>query len=130
MNKRNLFPGMLVAVLLLSTFGFKIGNNLAKSTSNEMSEEVNAVIQNKCFGCHNTDSKNDKAKDKLDFKVLESLGGPDKVHALRDISDVLKDEEMPPKKFLERYPDKALTKEEHKLLTKWAKEEAKNAMKN
>ncbi len=39
----------------------------------QISEEVKAVIQNKCFGCHNTDSKNDKAKEDLDFKTFDDL---------------------------------------------------------
>ncbi len=130
MNKRSMFPGILVVLLLISTFGFKIGNRMSNSTESEIPEEVNSIIQNKCFGCHNTDSKNNKAKDKLDFKMFDSLSGPDKVHKLRDIGDVLKEDEMPPKKFLDRNPDKALTKDEHKTLMSWAKKEARNAMKN
>lgn len=129
MYRKNLFPGVLVALMLLVAFGFKVSNNPTNSAASETSEEVKAVIQNKCFGCHNTDSKNDKAKEKLDFKTLEALSGPDKVKAFREIADEVKDEEMPPKKFLERFPDKALTKDEHELLMSWAKEEAKNAMK-
>lgn len=130
MNRKNLFPGVLVALMLLFAFGFKVSNTISNVPATAANDEVNAVIQNKCFGCHNTDSKNDKAKEKLDFKVMETLSGPDKVKAYREIGDVLKEEEMPPKKFLERYPDKALTKDEHKMLTDWAKAEAKNAMKN
>ena len=129
MYKKNLFPGILVALMLVFAFGFKVSNNLSNSPATVTNEEVNAVIQNKCFGCHNTDSKNDKAKEKLDFKVLETLSGPDKVKAYRDIADVVKEEEMPPKKFLEKNPDKTLTKDEHKMLMNWAKDEAKNAMK-
>ena len=128
MIKKNLFFGIL-GVLLLSLFGFKFSNEPSKSSATEMPEEVSAIVQNKCFGCHNTDSRNNKAKEKLDFKLLESLGGPDKVHILRDMGDVLKDDEMPPKKFLDRNPDKALTKDERKTLMNWAKKEAKSAMK-
>jgi len=128
MIRKNLLLGIM-GVLMFTVFGFKLVNTPSKSTAIDMPEEVSSIIEGKCFGCHNTDSKNDKAKEKLDFKMLESLAKPDKVHALRDIGEVLEENEMPPKKYLDRFPDKALTKDEKKALMQWAKKEAKNAMK-
>ncbi|WP_167614827.1 heme-binding domain-containing protein [Maribellus sediminis] len=95
----------------------------------QMSEEVKAVVQNKCFGCHNTDSKNDKAKEDLDFKTFDTLTNLKKVSAYKKIGDVLNENEMPPKKFLDHYPDKKLTDAEKKLLMDWAKTEAEKLVK-
>ncbi|WP_167606557.1 heme-binding domain-containing protein [Maribellus sediminis] len=95
----------------------------------QMSEEVKAVVQNKCFGCHNTDSKNDKAKEDLDFKTFDTLTNLKKVSAYKKIGDVLNENEMPPKKFLDHYPDKKLTDAEKKLLMDWAKAEAEKLVK-
>lgn len=95
----------------------------------QMSEEVKAVVQNKCFGCHNTDSKNDKAKEDLDFKTFDTLTNLKKVSAYKKIGDVVNENEMPPKKFLEHYPDKKLTDAEKKLLMDWAKAEAEKLVK-
>ena len=127
MKKKSLFS-VLVTIMIFASFLVNASDNPTKSAAKEVPEEVQAVIQKSCFGCHNADSQNDKAKDKLDFKSLETLSGPDKVHALREIGKVVKDDDMPPKKFLDRYPDKALTGDEKKLLMDWAKKEAKNAM--
>jgi len=130
MSKKNLFAGILTALLFSSFVIVKTIDDPSKSSANEIPEEVNSIIQNKCFGCHNTDSKNDKAKEKLDFKVFDSLSGSDKVHILGDMGDVLKDEKMPPKKILDRFPDRALTDEEREILMKWAKKEAISIIKN
>ena len=127
MNKKSLFSA-ITAILVFAVFLVNANSNPTKSTAKEVPENVQAAIQKSCFGCHNSDSQNDKAKDKLDFKKLETLSGPDKVHALREIGKTLKDDDMPPKKFLDKYPDKALSADEKKLLMDWAKQEAKNAM--
>ncbi|MEZ5104432.1 MAG: heme-binding domain-containing protein [Draconibacterium sp.] len=128
MNKKQLFSGITAALLFASVL-VEASNVPSKSEFKNTSKEIDAIIQKSCYGCHNSESKNDKAKDKLDFKTFESLSKPDKIHALREIGDVLKDDDMPPKKFLERFPDKALTKDEKKALMDWAKKEAKEAMK-
>ena len=128
MNKKLLLSGIL-GIFLTASFSLHGANNDAKSKANETPEEINKIIKKSCFGCHNADSQNDKAKDKLDFKKFESLSNPDKIHALREIGEVVEEGDMPPKKFLERYPDKALTADEKEALMDWAKKEAINLMK-
>ncbi|WP_340113216.1 heme-binding domain-containing protein [Maribellus mangrovi] len=94
-----------------------------------MPDDVKAVIQNKCFGCHNTDSKNDKAKEDLDFKAFADLSKMKQISSYKKINEVLGENEMPPKKFLDHYPDKKLTEDEKKVLMKWAKAEAEKLVK-
>ncbi len=95
----------------------------------EMPENVKAIVKNSCFGCHNTDSKNDKGKEALDFKALNSLSKTKMIKSLREISEVLEENEMPPKKFLDKYPDKKVSDADKKVLMDWAQTEAKSLMK-
>jgi ABC-type proline/glycine betaine transport system ATPase subunit len=120
-------------LLFLGLFSLSVLASASDKTENyppvKMPDEVNAVIQNKCFGCHNTDSKNDKAKDKLDFKTFSELSKIKQISSYQKINDVLDENEMPPEKFLDRYPDKKLTEDEKKVLMKWAKAEAEKLVK-
>jgi uncharacterized membrane protein len=92
-------------------------------------DNVKAIIEKSCFGCHNTDSKNDKAKEKLDLKTLGDLETSKMIHALREISEVVEENDMPPEKFLAKFPDKKLSDDERKILMDWATNEAKSLMK-
>lgn len=91
----------------------------------EMSEDVQTIIDNTCFGCHHTDSKNEKGKKKLNF---DSFGGDyssiKSASKLKKIAEVVTDGDMPPKKFLEHYPEKALNEDQKILLSEWASAES------
>jgi uncharacterized membrane protein len=100
----------------------------ANAKAVNMPDDVKAIIEKSCFGCHNTDSKNDKAKEKLDLKTIDSLDKTKMIHALKEIGEVVEEDEMPPAKFLEKFPDKKLTDAEKKTLMDWANNEAKALM--
>ncbi|QGY42509.1 hypothetical protein GM418_02220 [Maribellus comscasis] len=89
-----------------------------------MPENIKTIVDKSCFGCHNTDSRNEDAKEELDFKTFDSLSKVKKIGALRHIAEVIEEGEMPPKRFLERFPERKLTEEEAKTLTEWVKKEA------
>jgi uncharacterized membrane protein len=127
LNKR-FFPISLLVFLFAAMFATATENPV-KAKALDMPDDVKAVIEKSCFGCHNTDSKNDKAKDKLDLKTLGDLDKPKMIHALKEISEVVEENDMPPAKFLEKFPDKKLTDDEKKLLMNWADSQAKSLMK-
>ena len=104
--------------------------NPTKKSTDKMPENVKAIIDKSCFGCHNTDSKNEDAKEELDFKKLDDLSKMKKIGAYKHIGEAVEENEMPPKKFLDKYPDKSLTDEEKKTLIAWAKKEAEALVKN
>lgn len=83
-------------------------------------DDVNQILEKSCFGCHNVESSNDKAKDKLMIDQLVELSKTKLIGALGDIGEVIEENEMPPEKFLAKYPDKALTDDEAKRLKEWA----------
>ena len=92
------------------------------------SKKVNAIIQDKCYGCHSADG-NDKAKKKLTWDNVAGMSAADQGHALEEIIEVVEEGSMPPKRFLEKYPDKKLTEKETATMAKWATKMAKKVAK-
>jgi len=123
MKKKNYLAGVILTLFLAAVM---LSATKIQSTAQEeelFPKEVNEIIQKKCFGCHNTDSRNDKAKEKLDLKTLDSLSVVKKVGTFRHIEEVINKNEMPPEKFLERFPDNALTDDDKKALLSWTQTE-------
>ncbi len=123
----------IVYVILLETSkivnedSFMSGNNVNTEKSIVIPVNIQKVIDNSCIGCHNTKSKNKKGKMKLDFDKMTngdySVGKTSS--KLRGIIKELNEKKMPPEKFLNKYPERAISSEEAKLLVDWAKEQGK-----
>jgi uncharacterized membrane protein len=94
-----------------------------------MSESVKPVIEKKCAGCHSADSKNEKAKEKLIWANLSSMDNKAAASILDEVVEVVEKGEMPPAKFLERFPDNKLTEKESKAIAKWADKSAGKLLK-
>ena len=125
--------------LAIITFTLTIGFvsmsfiNIANSTTVEANKivilsdngnpdgEVNAIIDSKCYGCHNSESKNNKGRKKLSFDTMDKLSIYKQIGKYEGIHEVVLESKMPPKKFLAKYPDKALTSNEKEVLIAWAK---------
>lgn len=123
------FFSIVFAVFMVSSVLVSATENQTETKTVKMPDDVKAIIEKSCFGCHNTDSKNDKAKEKLDLKTLYSLTKNKMIASLKDIAETVEENEMPPAKFLEKFPDKKLTDTEKKILMDWANSEAKALMK-
>ncbi len=113
--------------LLLLPFGLIIGLLFFQGKSStstpppaELPAEVKAVVDKKCYGCHNANSKNEKGKAKLDWDALTTLKKSKRVGTMGKISEVLEKGEMPPKKFLENKPEAALSEAELATLVAWS----------
>ena len=92
-------------------------------------EEVGKVLKNSCFNCHSGNAKNEDSKAALNLDIWIDYKVTKKISLLSDIDEVLKEGAMPPGKFLERNPDKALTDEQVKLIRDWTKKETEKLMK-
>lgn len=113
----------VLAFVMLTAFAFQTPVEIVSNPDGDpfvITEDVSAIMDNKCFGCHNVDSKNEKGKKKLMIDQLSELSKAKLIAALGDISETVENGDMPPKKFLENYPDKALTKEEAQAIKEWA----------
>lgn len=127
MKKMNLFAGLFLTFFFVS-FMLSAEENPPIKNPVKMPANVKSIIDNKCMGCHNTDSRNDKAKEKLDFKTLEGLGKIKKIGTYNHIVEALEKNKMPPEKFLDKHPDKKLSEKEAKTIIEWANKEAEALM--
>lgn len=133
MNMKNLLTTAIVlfASLLIFT-AFRGSENTSTYDAPPMlkySKKVDAIIKDKCYGCHSPEGRSDKAKEKLMWDDLAGLSAADQAMKLKAISKVLSEGAMPPAKMLERMPEKALTEKETKVMAKWASKSLKKAMK-
>lgn len=124
MNKPNVIFHFIFAFILSFLITTANGKVNPDEKPIQMPENVKEVIQNSCYGCHNNDSRNEDAREELNFDVLNDLSKVKQLGALKHIREVLEENEMPPKKFLERKPDKALTEEQKQLLIDWVKQQS------
>jgi len=130
MKKISIFVMTLVLGFLF--VNFTIEHNKAPqeevktdAVSYHVPDDVQQILDNSCYGCHNSDSKNIKGKGKLKFDKFAALKLHKQVGKLADIADVVKEGDMPPKKFLKNYPDRELTADDKEKLISWATEMAK-----
>ncbi len=92
----------------------------------EIPDNIKIILDKSCMGCHNEDSKNQKGKMKLTFENFDngkySLGK--QIAKLNGIAKSVEKGKMPTKKFVAKYPDRALSDAEAKALIEWAKAQA------
>lgn len=91
-------------------------------------EDVEAIFQNSCYGCHSSESSNMKAKTKLNFSNWSEMSDAKKAGKIGNITDAVKAGDMPPAKFLEKYPERSLGKEQTDLIEQWSSSELKNLL--
>lgn len=119
-----------ISITVIMAFNFPKGEVLVDYVHNSaepivIPEDVNAVLNEYCFGCHNTESKNEKGKDKLTLDNLDELSKGKLAAKLNKIAKEIDEGNMPPEKFLAKYPDKDPSKKDKKAVVKWAKTAAK-----
>ncbi len=85
----------------------------------EYDQAIMAIIENKCMGCHNPEARNEKAREKLQWEKLPSMSKAEVVGKFDKIIEILDEGSMPPEKMLARFPDKALTKKETRMMKEW-----------
>jgi len=118
-----LFLSLAIGIALVS-FTLKSSKSESPATTAdnhfEIPENVQSVIDKSCYGCHNSESQNDKGKKKLQFDQLSSLPTHKLTAKLADISEIINEGEMPPEKFLNKKPEATPTAIEKKILVDWA----------
>lgn len=117
--------------LVFMNFTTKDENKSAPAAkgSFEIPDDVQGIINNSCYDCHYSDSENEKGKKKLQFDKLASLKTYKLVGKLADISDVINEGDMPPKKAVKKYPELKLSDEDKATLGNWAKNTAEELSK-
>lgn len=122
--------GMVLFAFALMNFTRPAGKTTtttpSQASSFQIPDDVNQIIQNSCYGCHNSDSKNLKGKMKLKFDELDALSTFKAVGKLTKIAHEVEEAKMPPARFLKNYPDKALSDKDKQRLISWATDTAKS----
>jgi len=92
----------------------------------EMPANIKSILDKSCIGCHNSESKSTKGKMKLNFDKFNNgkYSTGKQIAKLNGIVKVLAKSKMPPKKFLAKNPDRALSVDDSKALSEWAKNQA------
>jgi uncharacterized membrane protein len=118
---------ILIAILFTATafMSFKytekfVNDSAPQGAAFTIPAKIKTIIDNKCYDCHNNNSKSKKGKMKLNFDKLNALKIYKLVGKLDNISEAVTDGDMPPKKAIEKYPDLKLTKDEISALSGWA----------
>jgi uncharacterized membrane protein len=118
---------LFAALILCLAFSYRANAQRAE-TSVILAEDGNVVayplsvlsiIDQKCYGCHSPNAKNDKSKEALQWIQLQSMDPVDLLAKLGDMDEVLEEGTMPPEKLLEKYPNMKLTDEETAKLKAW-----------
>jgi hypothetical protein len=112
--------GLLISAFKDNGIYTRIGN-LDSITEIEIPDSIKNILDNSCWGCHNSESKNTKAKLKLKFDELNDLKVSKQVSKLNKIVKELEKGDMPPEKAVNKNPEIALSPEMKTELIDWAK---------
>ena len=136
------FTKLLLLVFTLGLFAFTVKDNetekftaitknvFEQQTGITFPEDVKAIIDAKCMGCHKPDARNEKARKKLQWVKVPKMNLKEQKSFLGDMSEVLEEGEMPPAKMLKRKPEMELTLEENRVLITWVEAEDKRVRGN
>lgn len=131
--KSTVFTLSLLALMVLFIQAKKpilvTSTSMEADTVVEFSSEIKTVIDQKCFGCHNANSRNEKGKGKLQWDTMTSLSKAKQIAAMDEIIEVLEEGKMPPEKYLANKPEGKLSEDEIKMLKEWANTNAERLMK-
>ncbi len=131
-SKTILLPVLTLTFIILMSFTYSDSDIKYAPIAGDKFEiptDIQEIFDKSCFGCHNVDAQNDKSKKKLLIDELSALSESKLVAKLDAIAEAVGENEMPPEKFLTKYPDKKLTDAEAKKLKEWAENAAEELMK-
>lgn len=137
--KKMLFTGIIlfIAVLAFMAFNFPSSNFSGNSINppqekvvSPFPDSVAKVLENSCYDCHSDASSNMKALGKMNLSRWNEMDAAKKVAKLQDMIDILKKGDMPPAKYVEKFPDRTLGKEQKDLIINWANTETDKLMGN
>ena len=136
MSKQLKFLSIILFAFVIIAFTPKLKNENLQNVSEYVSvnqdqegitfpENVKAIIDAKCMGCHKPGARNEKARKKLQWEKVSKMNNEEQEHLVKELFEVLEDGKMPPKRAVERRPQMKLTDDETKTLLAWVEKEEK-----
>jgi molybdopterin-biosynthesis enzyme MoeA-like protein len=120
MKIKKLIPG--AGLIILGTLLLSVSLDIKPTPG--FPEEIMKIVVNSCYECHSGDSQNQIAKTVLDFYKWNEYKTARKVNLLSKMDEAIQDKSMPPRKYIDKNPDRVLTEEQIELFSKWAEEES------
>ena len=120
--KKLLFTTLVTGLAFILFASLGTNNN---QKNHKIPKDVMKVLDKSCYGCHNSESRNEDAREELSFDKWDKLTPIKKLSKLKEIKETVVEEEMPPQRFLKKYPDKKLSEKETQILMDWVKKEMK-----
>ncbi|MCL6258502.1 heme-binding domain-containing protein [Aquiflexum sp. TKW24L] len=123
MKKSFLIPSLTILGLLFiqgTTKNVSVTETELHALAPDMPANVKAVVEQKCYGCHNAESKNEKGKAKLDWDAFEATKKSKQMATMAKINETLGKGDMPPAKFLENKPEGKLSESDLATLMEWS----------
>ena len=114
--------GGLVLLVFLSFNETRMGDQ-------DIPEDIASILKTSCYDCHSKGAKAEKALKAVQFDLWDDYRLTKKIGILTEIGEVLEEDKMPPKKYLENKPDRKLTESQKKQLMDWTKKESERLMK-
>lgn len=121
---------ILIASLLCGFQYMRIhsGDSLDIKPAPEFPDEIMKIVINSCYDCHSGESESQIAKTVLNFYKWDEYKTSKKIQLLSKMDEEINDKSMPPKKYLDKNPEKILTQEQIEVFSKWAREESDKLM--
>ena len=129
-TKTGLFMVILGLFILFSAFLMVPGDLFVFPSRQDveidlnMSDKVYEIVKTSCFDCHLSNSKNDKARKAMAFDLISKMTMMKQISALNEICKEIKEGNMPPEKYLDKFPERKLTDAQMQAVCEWVKSES------
>lgn len=127
MNRFKLIAGAIAVSGLSLAFAPKpvVTNSVESSDKIELPDNIKAIVEAKCMGCHKPDARNEKAREKLQWVKVPEMNLEEQEDFVAEMFEVIEEGEMPPERTVERRPEMKLTAEENAAFIAWLEKEEK-----
>ncbi|RKQ42283.1 heme-binding protein [Roseivirga pacifica] len=127
MNRFKLIAGAIAVSGLSLAFAPKpvATNSVGSNDKIELPDNIKAIVEAKCMGCHKPDARNEKAREKLQWVKVPEMNLEEQEDFVAEMFEVIEEGEMPPERTVERRPEMKLTAEENAAFIAWLEKEEK-----
>lgn len=127
MNRTKLLVGALFVAAISMAFTPKTieKTNIERSDKIELPDNIKAIVEQKCMGCHKPDARNEKAREKLQWVKVPEMNLEEQEDFVAEMFEVIEDGDMPPERTIEKRPEMKLTDEENAAFIAWLEKEEK-----
>jgi mono/diheme cytochrome c family protein len=118
MKRKNLLPVAVFAVFFVIAAFIMQGFTPQTELPSNIPDSVWVVLEKSCYDCH-CDDGNGMARGKLNFDKWNGYDEEKQMKKAVAIRDEIEKGKMPPKKYLKKLPDAALSDQEIQRISNW-----------